>query len=148
MVIFFPVILKELSEKERKYQWPKPEKCPKCGTCRVWGHGYVAAFFDGFRQLLWLKRYRCPDCRCVIRCRPSGYFRRFQASIHTIRESIKARSASGQWLPGISRTRQAHWWRALSRRAAAFLEKTFSPVRAEDFDALLTLGKVPVTRAI
>jgi len=148
MVIFFPVILKELSEKARSYPWPKPERCPKCGACRVWGHGYFMAIFDGFRQLLLLKRYRCPDCGCVIRCRPAGYFKRFQAPIHTIRESISSKGSKGRWLPDISRTRQAHWWRALTRRAAAFLEKSFCRVTAEDFDRLQVFGKIPVTRSI
>lgn len=148
MVIFFSVILKELSEKGRRYSWPRLERCPRCGACTVWGHGYVSAFFDGFNQPVLLRRYRCSDCRCVIRCRPSGYFKRFQASIDKIRASISSKAEKGSWLSDISRTRQAHWWRALKRRTTAFFGNTFHRVMVENFDRLISRGQVPVSRAI
>ena len=50
MVIFFPVILKQLFHLGRFFPWPKPERCPRCGSHRLWGHGFVAAYFDGFDQ--------------------------------------------------------------------------------------------------
>lgn len=125
MVIFFPVILKQLFYLGRLYPWPKPKYCPRCGGHRLWGHGYVEAFFDGFSQALFLKRYRCPDCGCVIRLRPSGYFRRFQSSIASIRSSIKHKVKSGHWLVGLSRTRQCHWYRSLCKRIKAYLTDTW-----------------------
>lgn len=148
MVIFFSVILKELFEKGRKYPWPRIDKCPKCGACKVWKHGYVTGIFDGFNQLLFLKRYRCPDCRCVFRCRPSGFFKRFQSPIDTIRKSILSKESKGRWLQGISRTRQAHWWRALKRRIAAFSGNTFRETMVKGFDYLRALCREPVTRCI
>lgn len=148
MVIFFSVVLKDLLEKGRDYPWPKPAACPRCGACRLWGHGYVSCFFDGFYHALPFKRYRCPDCRCVIRCRPIGYFKRFQAPVDTIRKSISSRAESGRWLKGISRCRQAHWLRALNRRIEAFFGHTFDGTRLEGFDRLLSLGRSPVCRAI
>jgi len=35
----------------------------------LWGHGFADAVFDGYKQPLPLKLYRCPDCGCVIRLR-------------------------------------------------------------------------------
>ena len=148
MVIFFPVILKQLFYQGRKYPFPKPGRCPCCGGPRLWGHGYVEAFFDGFSQALFLKRYRCPDCGCVIRLRPSGYFRRFQSSIASIRSSIKQKVESGHWLNGLSRTRQRHWFRSLCKRIKAYLTDTWDLGIVAGFDDLLKKGQIPVSRAI
>ena len=32
----------------------------------------MLAYFDGFDEGIFLKRYRCPGCGCVIRLRPDG----------------------------------------------------------------------------
>jgi hypothetical protein len=53
--------IKEIFSLGRRYPWRKPEHCPCCGGRRVWGHGYVLAFFDGFTEGLGLRRYRCPE---------------------------------------------------------------------------------------
>jgi hypothetical protein len=148
MILFFPVILKELFEKGRSYPWSRPRKCPKCGAPVVRGHGFVTAIFDGFNQPLFLKRYRCPDCRCVMRVRPCGYFPRFQSPIGVIRHSMAGKEEKGRWLTGLPRTRQAHWWRALKRRIAAFFGHGFLGTKAQGFDRLQAQGKVPVSRAI
>ena len=87
MIIFFSAVLNEIHLLGREYPWPKPDACPRCNGYRFWGHGFVLACFDGFSHPLCLKRYRCPDCRCVVRLRPKGYFKRFQASIATIRST-------------------------------------------------------------
>ena len=87
LVIFVQLAVKQLFEVGRDFLWPKPERCPRCGG-RIWGHGFVPAYFDGYDQPLWLKRYQCPDCGCVIRMRPRDYFQRFQASIYTIRDCL------------------------------------------------------------
>jgi hypothetical protein len=60
MVIPVEVELKCLVEQQRDYPWPKPGRCPRCEQCRVWGHGFVAAFFDGIPATVYLKRFRCP----------------------------------------------------------------------------------------
>jgi hypothetical protein len=148
MILCFPVKLKSLFEKGRRYPWPRPEKCPRCSGCTVWGHGYAGCFFDGFSVPLLLKRYLCCDCGCVMRCRPAGYFRRFQASIETIRSSISIKMVEGRWLRGLSRTRQGHWWRALKRRIAAYLGNTWKRGVLAGFDHLLALSQVPVGRSI
>lgn len=148
MVIFFAVKLKELFEKERDYPWQKPKKCPCCNSHRLWGHGFGEAIFDGYNRPLLLKLYRCPDCGCVIRLRPKGYFKRFQASVETIQSSIALKSRNNRWLAGVSRTRQSHWLNALKKRIKAYLTETFVEGSVAGFEYLLQLGQIPVSRSI
>ncbi len=148
MVIFFSVILKDLFLQGRDYPFPKPAGCPRCEGFRLWGHGFVSAYFDGYDQPFCLKRYRCPDCRCVLRLRPEGYFRRFQASVATIRSSIAGKSTTHRWLPGISRSRQCHWFRSLQKRIKVYLTDTWHQGVVFGFDYLLALGQSPISRAI
>ena len=148
MVIFFPVILKELFILGRNYPWPKPDGCPRCTGYRLWGHGFVSAYFDGFDQPFSFKRYRCPDCRCVVRLRPEEYFKRFQAAIETIRLSIASKSQAGKWIAGISRSRQRHWFRGLCKRIKAYLTDTWHQGVVAGFDYFLQLGQIPVSRNI
>jgi hypothetical protein len=148
MILFFTVKLKELFEKERRYPWQKPIKCPSCTSHRLWGHGFTESIFDGYERPLLLKLYRCPDCGCVIRIRPKGYFKRFQAPVELIRSSIALKSTQNRWLSDISRTRQNHWFRALEKRIAAYLTGTWVGGVVAGFDCLLQLGQVPVSRLI
>ena len=68
---------------------------------RVWGHGYVEAYFDeAGSQSVYLKRYRCPECRVVMRLRPSGYWKRIQAAVATVRQCLMDRLEKGRWPPG------------------------------------------------
>jgi len=148
MVLFFPVVLKTLFVQGRNYPWPRPSGCPRCSSCTVWGHGFADALFDGYKQPLLLKLYRCPDCGCVIRLRPEGYFKRFQAPVETIRSSIACKSTTDRWLPGISPNRQRHWFRALCKRIKAYLTDTWHQGVVAGFDYLLQLGQIPVSRTI
>ena len=148
MVIFFAIKLKDLFEKGRDYPWPKPKNCPCCHSHRLWGHGFAEAIFDGYKHPLVLKLYRCPDCGCVIRIRPKGYFKRFQASIKTIRFNLSYRLKNGRWPGGLGRCRQGHWLRALRRKVEAYLGKTWQLGLMEAFDHLLAQGHNPVSRSI
>ena len=148
MIIFSAVKLKELFEKERNYPWQKPDKCPYCNSHRLWGHGFADALFDGYQRPLLLKLYRCPDCGCVIRLRPAGYFKRFQAPVETIRSSLVCKSTKNRWLPGISRSRQLHWFNALCKRIKAYLTDTWRQGVVAGFNYLLQLGQTPVSRCI
>ena len=148
MVLFSAVKLKELFKKERDYPWQKPEDCPRCNSHRLCGHGFAEAIFDGYDRPLLLKLYRCPDCGCVIRLRPKGYFKRFQAAVETIRSSIACKSATNRWIAGVERTRQCHWFRALKRRIKAYLTETWVEGVVAGFDYLLQLGQTPVSRSI
>ena len=148
MIFFSAVKLKELFKKERNYPWQKPNSCLRCNSCRLWGHGFAPAIFDGFIRPLLLKLYRCPDCGCVIRLRPKGYFKGFQASIETIRSSIVCKATTNQWIPGVERTRQCHWFRYLCQRIKVYLTDTWCEGIVAGFDHLLQLGQIPVSRAI
>ena len=108
----------------------------------------MAAFFDGFDDEVLLRRYRCPDCRCVLRLRPSGYFKRFQASIVAIRSSIAFRLENGRWPPGSSRTRQGHWFKSLYKKAFAYCGQGVMDRLMEGFDYLIRMGEIPVSRRI
>lgn len=148
MIISIKADLTEIDKKGRDYPWKKPDRCPKCGDYKVWGHGFVEVCFDGFKSPLLTKRYRCPNCGCVIRYRPIGFFKRFQAGIDTIRSCISCRIRCGRWPPGLSRSRQGHWLKALKRRTTAYLENTWDLSLIDAFDRLLTLGQIPVSRSI
>jgi hypothetical protein len=148
MIVSLAVNLKILFSLGRKYKWEKPCQCPKCHSTSLWGHGFVSAFFDGFAKALYLKRYRCPDCGTVLRCRPSGHFPRFQADEKTIRASISMKAGMNQWLRGITPSRQNHWFRGLLRHIAAYLGNTWESGLVAGYEALLNRGIIPVTRSI
>ena len=148
MVIFFSVQLKDLLLQGRDYPFPKPSGCPRCNGFRLWGHGFIFAYFDGYTQPFCLKRYRCPECRCVLRLRPEGYFKRFQASVEIIRSSIGVKTTTNRWLPSISRSRQCHWFRSLLKRIRVYLTDTWCYGVAAGFDYLFELGQTPINRTI
>jgi hypothetical protein len=114
----------------------------------LWGHGFVLAYFDGLASGVYLRRYRCAECGCVIRLRPRGYFKRFQAAIGTIRCSLQRRLSAGRYLPGISTSRQRHWLNGLKRSAKAYLGDQWDKRLLAAFDHLLACGRVPVGSAI
>ena len=148
MIIFLSVVIKDLFNLGKDYPWTRPAGCRRCGSFRLWGHGFVSAYFDGYHQPFWLKRYRCPDCGCVIRLRPEGYFKGFQASVQTIRSSIASKVQACKWLSGVSRSRQCHWYRSLLRKKTAYLTNTWHQGILAAFDHLAQLGRIPVGRSI
>jgi hypothetical protein len=148
MILSVPARLKEIFEKGREYVWLKPKGCPHCHGARLWGHGYVPAYFDQIEEAVFLRRYRCPDCGCVIRLKPQGIWARFQATIETIRLSIRHRIQTGRYLPSLSRNRQGHWLRALKRKASAYLGNSLQEDLMEAFEELIAKGKIPVGRSI
>ena len=88
MIFSVLVSIKEIVAKGRDFPWPRPEESPRCEGHRIWCHGFVTAFFDGFSEQGVLRRWRCPECRCVMRARPSGYLERLQASVGTFRFGV------------------------------------------------------------
>lgn len=148
LILSIAAKIKEIFKLGRKYPWPKPEICPRCKQHRVWGHGYVLAYFDGIREGLFLKRYRCPGCGCVIRLRPGGYLRRFQTSVRDIYLRIFHRLRYGRWPPGVSRSRQGHWLGSLKRKVSAYLGQGYKGCLLEGFSHLLFRGINPVSRSI
>ena len=77
------------------------------------GMGMFGHISMGFSQGLLLRRFRCPDCGCIIRMKPKGYFRRFQAPIHTIRSCLIRHISGKKWHDALSKSRQRHWLSAL-----------------------------------
>ena len=148
MIVSVLVSIKEIVERGRDFDWPRPEVCPRCAGRRVWCHGFVSAFFDDSAHEVFLRRYRCPECKCVMRARPSGYFERVQASVETVRSSIAFRLEHGRWPAGASRSRQGHWLRSLSRRVCARFGQGWSKRLLEGFDQLMLKGETPVSRRI
>jgi hypothetical protein len=146
MIIPVCADLKEIFDKGRKFNWIKPCNCPRCGSVRLWGHGFVMAYFDGFTQGLFLRRFRCPDCKCIIRMKPKGYFHRFRASIAKIRSCLCWRLFFGNWLKQLSGSRQRHWLSALKRKSMAFFGPNTDLMNS--FDQLIRMGQIPVSRAI
>ena len=105
MIIFVSVNFKRLLHQKRNYVWPRPQLCPCCKASGLWGHGFVPAYFDGLVCGVYLRRYRCPQCHCVIRLRPRGYFPRFQAAIGDIVMRLSHRITTDRYMKGISRSR-------------------------------------------
>ena len=109
MITFVSVVLKEILEQGRDYKWKRPTTCPNCNHYKVWSHGFVQRFFDGFDTFLLLKCFRCPNCGCVTTLRPDSHFSRIQASKSTIRSCLDCRVKTGRWPPDLSLSRQRHW---------------------------------------
>lgn len=143
MILPVSVRLKEIVDMGKGFPWPRPQQCPRCGSHRLWGHGFVEALFDGFPFPVWLKRYRCPDCRCLVRLRPSGYFRRFQASNAVIRTCIACMLCTGRWPANVSRSRQDYWFRNLCRRVCTYCVHLWPDRLLEGFDQLCETDDAP-----
>lgn len=148
MIQFVAVILKEIFNQGRKFSWKRPSKCPRCSSVKLWGHGFVPALFDGFSTPLFLKRYRCPDCSCIITMRPESHFTRFQASQATIRSALEHRITHGRWPPDLIPGRMRHWMANLHRQIKAYLPQNWKSGLMDSYDHLLAMGKVPVSRTI
>ena len=88
LILPFEVNVKRLVEEGKDFPWPRPEQCPRCEGQRLWGHGYVQRYFEGWSERIWIKRYRCPDCRAVHTLRPERFYKGFYYSIWTILLSI------------------------------------------------------------
>lgn len=136
--IDIPVLLSLL----KNYQWPRPPRCLKCDSTKIWGHGFVYRLFDFSNKPVPMKRYRCANCNRIIQLRPEGFFTRFQAPVDTIRGSIRSLVQAGKPLKGISRQRQAHWLGALKRRATALYGVAMDLIEA--FEKMIERNIVPV----
>lgn len=145
MILSVNVDIKNLSQMQLNYPWSKPPCCPECKDTRLWGHGFVWRYFDGFSKPLPLKRYRCRDCRVVLQFRPKRYLKRFQASIATIENSVQNYLQQGKYLAGICRQRQRHWINGLKMKAAAYAELAGNWL-LDTFHNLIAQGIVPVSR--
>ena len=146
MILFVDVDLKEVSLLGKKYPWRKPQMCPCCLQSHVWGHGFCGTFFEGFFNAVLLRRFRCPACGCVMKCRPRSHFTRIQTAIETVRSYLAGRIETGRW-PG-NPERGRYWLRALKRQVLAHMGLGWRNRLLEAFDRLCGLGIVPVSRSI
>jgi len=118
VIIYLDIIFKRLEKEKKNYSWPRIRHCPKCGRKKVWGHGYVERFFDGWENPLWIKRYRCNECGAVHTVRPKKHWRGFWASSKTIIASLMKKLDEGRWLAMINRQRQQYWWKGFQKQRA------------------------------
>lgn len=148
--LFFWMSVKDIFRLGKAYVFPKPERClrEKCGSSRIWGHGFVLRYLDGYAEPLWLRRWRCPDCGAVYTIRPLGFWPRHHAPIRIVCRSLCHRLRHGTWdrSMGLSRQRQDHWFRALKKNILVWLGMTFRQRIVKGFHELVPLIRVPVVR--
>lgn len=149
MIDFVAVQLKYIFEQGKDFPWVRPVACLRCRHSKVWGHGFVPRFFDGFVLCLYMKCYRCPLCRCVMTSRPDTHFNRIRCCKETIRALLALRITTGRWLPSsLPPPRMRHWLTNLKRQTLAHLTDTWKDGPIAAFDCLLGMGHVPVSRFI
>lgn len=152
LVLHCRLRIKSVQALGKAYPWERLQQCPACGG-RLIGHGYVPRYFEGYRQPLWMKRYRCSECRAVHTIRPVGYWRKFIAPVEAVVRSLRNKIEDGCWVDAWSRQRQQYWWRGFRRRllAAGFsgeptLEKLWEFLRARFIVATHSLEYVEIRR--
>ncbi len=148
MIIFVPVLLKDIFQKKRDFVWKRPQCCPRCNHYKVWSHGFAERFFDGFNVPLLLKCYRCPNCGCVMTMRADSHFSRIQTSKSKIRSFLSERIKTGRWPPDQPHSKFRHWLYNLKKQVKAYLTETWDRGFIAAFDYLASIGKVPVSNFI
>lgn len=145
LILHFAVDVKRLVEEGKDFCWPRPEQCPRCEGRRLWGHGYVQRYFEGWIERIWIKRYRCPDCRAVHTLRPLEFYRGFYYSVLTILLSILNRIIHNRWLKGFPRQVQQYWWKGFCFQASRYSNRNDPDIEVcrELFDQAL----IPVTHS-
>jgi hypothetical protein len=147
MILYAKVSVKKIFEEGKDYAWRRPERCPECGSGRLWGHGYVERYFEGFETAIWIKRWRCRDCGGVHTMRPEGFWRRFRHSVGRIVQSLKEKIAGDRWLGEISRQAQQYWWRGFGRQCGRE-GKNIGRKGLEILEGLLEKGIIAATHSL
>ena len=145
LILHFAIDVKRLVEEGKEYRWPRPEQCPRCKSRRLWGHGYVQRYFEGWLERIWIKRYRCPDCRAVHTLRPLEFYRGFHYSVLTILFSVLNKIVEGRWLKCLSRQVQQYWYKGFCFQASRYSNR-----KAPDIEVLKELFShniIPVTQS-
>ena len=147
--LFVWMCVKEIFRLGKDYPFYRPEHCQRCGSIKVWGHGFVRRCIDGYNAPLWLRQWRCDDCDCVHTIRPLGYWPRHQTQIHVIVKSLCHYVTHGFWNKtlGPSRQRQGHWLRALRKNIKARLGLDFDGDLIDGLHELAVLPMTPVARS-
>jgi hypothetical protein len=126
----------------RQFPWPRPHHCPRCGSPRLWGHGYVERYFDEVVFPVWIKRYRCPECRAVHTCRPATHWRRFWAPVALILVSLRGKLSGRPWQKPPGRERQQYWWQGYR------LQSHFHGLPPAPLEALLEQHLIVATHSL
>lgn len=145
LILHFDVDVKRLVEEGKDFCWPRPEQCPQCEGRRLWGHGYVLRYFECWSEGIWIKRYRCPDCRAVHTLRPEKFYKGFYYSICTILLSVLNRIIHNRWLKCLSRQVQQYWYKGFCFQASRYSNR-----KAPDIVVLKELFSqniIPVTQS-
>jgi hypothetical protein len=149
LILYSSVELSEIFALKKLYPWITPEMCPECEGNRLWGHGYVARCFDGFPTVIWLKRYRCPDCGAVHTMRPDTHYRRIQAPRVIVLLCVMVWLVLGRWrkLTLASRWRQKYWYEGFLKQASrnGNIEPDLAVV---SFRELIRNNIIPVTHSL
>ena len=113
LVLHFPVDVKDLYELGKRYPWPKPSRCSRCGSVRLWGHGFATRYFEGFPDWLWVQRFRCPECNAIHTCRPLGFLKGIRYSAEVVFSCLLRKITESRWVKGVERQNQQYWYRCL-----------------------------------
>ena len=147
LVLHVTVNVKGLFALGRLYPWPRPHRCRLCGSRRIWGHGCVPRYFEGFVYPLWIRRLRCPDCGAVYTLRPDAFVRGFRYSLATIALSIAAKiPGKASDIPLPSRQARQYWLKSLK-----FQVSRTANVLRPDVNTLYTLlsrDLIPFIRSV
>jgi hypothetical protein len=146
VVLHVAVDVKRLLELGKKYPWPRPGRCLSCKSRRIWGHGYVRRYFEGFPHPLWVRRLRCPECGTVYTLRPDLFYRGFQYSFMTILFSLMMKITNHRWLSCIPRQTQQYWYRGL--RLQTFRFRNVSSPDMDTVKEIITRGFIPVSHSL
>jgi hypothetical protein len=65
-----------------------------------------------------LKRYRCIDCRAVHTLRPKSHWRRFQATVAGMVQSLRTKIVDNRWVTDFTRQRQQYWLSGFKKQTA------------------------------
>jgi hypothetical protein len=149
--LFMMVCIKEIFKHGRGYKFPRPSSCLKsgCGSSRIWKHGFVDAYFEGYDTALYLRRFICADCGSVYTLRPFGYWARHHVPVRIIFHKLCHRITHGIWDKSLfTRQRQCNWLRALKRNIKVYLGLSYEGEVLEGFYELLAVPIIPVIRLI
>lgn len=146
LVLYFRVDVKRLAKKGKFFAWPRPGHCPGCRGRRLWVHGYVPRYFEGWVQPIWVIKYRCVDCGAVHTLRPSAFWARFRHSIRTVLRALRHRILHGRWLKGLSRQLQQYWFRGFRFQSSRVRNRAGPGL--DVLGDLLRRDLVPVSHAI
>lgn len=120
MILIYRIDLEELQASGKDFPWKKPNSCPSCGGVRFWGHGFVLRYFHKYTAGMWLKRYRCPDCRAVHTVRPEEYSPGFQYPWKEIQSSLEQKLRGLKYRKDLSRQCQQYWMKAFQFQRTRF----------------------------